>query len=251
MLSTKSNLSLTKKEQSMKKIIIGAAIALVMSTSLFANTWTNNIGLGFSVPITNYKAKDSIFYDTATTSTDKKTEVAFDIQGMYLGYHQNGFTVKGALSLGIGTISDLYPEDGSMQRGIGVNIVETLGIGYSFIRSDKAVLALTAGIGLQEGIYPRKVKLITGINSSEEHDVTDTLFTFNLGADLTAVIRSSEKFGFYASLYAGWIPTGFVKSEDKVEVTSGGTTSSTTKSITEDLNGTFFFAPTIGVVWTF
>ena len=250
MLSTKSNLSLTKKEQSMKKIIIGAAIALVMSTSLFANTWTNNIGLGFSVPVTNYKAKDSIFYDTATTSTDKKTEVAFDIQGMYLGYHQNGFTVKGALSLGIGTISDLYPENGSLERGIGVNIVETLGIGYSFIRSDKAVLALTAGIGLQEGIYPRKVKIAL-LNSSEEHDVTDTFFTFNLGADLTAVIRSSDKFGFYASLYAGWIPTGFVKSEDKVEVTKNGTTSSTTESLTKDLDGTFFFAPTIGVVWTF
>lgn len=232
----------------MKKIIIGAAIALVMSTSLFANTWTNNIGLGFSVPITMLKAKDSIFNDTLTSTTDKKTEVAFDIQGMYLGYHQNGFTVKGALSLGIGTISDLYEDSGSLERGIGVNIVETLGIGYSFIRSDKAVLALTAGIGLQEGIYPRKVKLI---NSSEEHDVTDTFFTFNLGADLTAVIRSSEKFGFYASLYAGWIPTGFVKREDKVEKTVNGTTTSTTESFTKDLDGTFFFAPTIGVVWTF
>ena len=250
MLSTKSNLSLTKKEQSMKKIIIGAAIALVMSTSLFANTWSNNIGLGFSVPVTNYKAKDNIFWDTENTFTDKKTEVAFDIQGMYLGYHQNGFTVKGALSLGIGTISDLYPENGSLERGIGVNIVETLGIGYSFIRSDKAVLALTAGIGLQEGIYPRKVKIAL-LNSSEEHDVTDTFFTFNLGADLTAVIRSSDKFGFYASLYAGWIPTGFLKEEDKVEVTKNGTTTSTTESITKDLDGTFFFAPTIGVVWTF
>lgn len=234
----------------MKKIILGAAVALLMSTSLFAKTWTNNIGVGFTVPITMMKAKNEIFVDTLTSATDKKTEVAFDVSGMYLGYHESGFTVKGALGLGIGTISDMYEENGSLETGVGFNVFETLGVGYSFVHTNSAVLALTGGFGCQAGIYPRKVKK-SFLGYSKEEDITDTNFTFNLGADLTAIIRTSNKFGFYASCYVGWIPTGFVKEENKVETTEGGTTTSTTISKTEDLNGTVFIAPTIGVVWTF
>ena len=224
----------------MKKIILGAAVALLMSTSLFANTWTNNIGLGFSVPITMVKAKDPIFYDADSKGATKdKTQLGFNIAGMYLGYHESGFTVKGTLSLGVGYMSDYWvDEKGETDPGLGVNGVETLGVGYSFIHTDRVVLAATGGIGFQEGVYTYNEKI-----GDSETDYTNTFFTFNLGADLTAILRTSDKFGFYGSVYVGWIPTGTVSREVK---------SGSTKTTNDyDLKGNVMIAPTIGVVWTF
>ncbi len=220
----------------MKKIILGAAVALLMSTSLFAKTWTNNIGLGFSVPITMVKAKDAVFYDADSKGTTKdKTQLGFNVAGMYLGYHESGFTVKGALSLGVGYMSEYCPD---AEPGLGFNGVETLGVGYSFIHTDRVVLAATGGIGFQEGIYTYNEKV-----GNFERDITDTFFTLSLGGDFTAILRTSDKFGFYGSVYVGWIPTGTLSREVK----SG----STTVKDDVDLNGNVMIAPTIGVVWTF
>lgn len=217
----------------MKKIILGAAVALLISASLFAKTWTNNIGLGFSVPITMLKAKEPVFYDSGDSK--EKTQLGFNIAGMYLGYHESGFTVKGALSLGVGYMKDFWlnTNDNTTDSAIGFNAFETLGVGYSFVHTDKAVLALTGGFGLQEGVYI----------SPSDSDITVTLIDFSLGADLTAIIRSSEGFGFFGSIYVGWIPTGTVSREEK-----DGSSKST---YNEDLNGNLTIAPTIGVVWTF
>lgn len=232
----------------MKKIILGAAVALLMSTSLFAKTWTNNIGLGFSVPITMVKAKDPIFYDSGDTKanmklTKEKTQLGFNVAGMYLGYHESGFTVKGSLSLGVGYISDYWPDVNfdnkvSTDPGIGFNAFETLGVGYSFVHTDKAVLAATAGLGFQESIYTYNIKI-----GDSETDITDTFFTLSLGGDFTAIIRTSDGFGFFGSVYVGWIPTGTYSTEAK----------SGSKKTTEDLDlkGNVVIAPTIGVVWTF
>ena len=232
----------------MKKII-GIAVALLMTTGLFAKTWTNNIGVGFTVPITMMQSKDDIFIESATEKTNKQTFTSFGIQGMYLGYHQSGFTVKGVLDITFGMFSNAYYDDG-LQDVFSVNIAESLGIGYSFIHTDKVVLAATGGIGLSTAIVPFKFETV-GIGGSDEHDITLYGTTFNLGADLTGIIRTSPKFGFYGSIYVGWIPTGSFKAEDKYEKTRGGTTTSTTNTETHDLNGTVFIAPTIGVVWTF
>ena len=224
----------------MKKII-GIAVALLMTTGLFAKTWTNNIGVGFTVPITMVEAKKDIFPDGDSLSA-KRTFTSYGVQGMYLGYHENGFTVKGAFDLTFGSWEKAYEDSDGWQDVVNICLSETLGVGYSFVHSDSVVLAATAGIGLSSAIAPYKYTVIT-----EEHDVTLTSTTFNLGADLTGIIRTSPKFGFYGSIYVGWIPFGTAKIEDKVEI--GNT--STTNTDSWDLKGNMFIAPTIGVVWTF
>ncbi len=235
----------------MKKIIIGV-LALVMSTSLFAKSWTSNVGVGFTVPITMVQGKDNIFIESLTSSTDKKTFTTYGLQGMYLGYHDNGFTFKGKLDLAFGMDKKTYYDytDKEFKDILAINLNETLGVGYSFIRSEKVLLAATAGIGLSQIIIPYK----TGVKyngTSTDQETTITYTTFNLGADLTAILRTSQKFGFYASFYIGWIPFGNAKTENKIETTSGGTTNSNTTTNTKDLNGNIFIAPTIGLVWTF
>ena len=231
----------------MKKRIIGAVIAVALSAGAFAKTWTNNVGVGLTVPVSIMHGKDAIFFDsydssTQTSKTTKdKTAVSYNVLGSYLGYHENGFTVKGALSLGIAAIPEWFYDDGATP-GIGVSLTETIGAGYSFIRSDRFVLAATGGFGLQEIIIPHSHK-----NALVELDITDTLITFNLGADITAILKTSDTFGFFASCYLGWIPFGQYKQEVKRTVNS----SSTTITNTVDLDGSFFIAPSIGLQWVF
>ena len=220
----------------MKKIIGVLAIALV-ATGLFAKTWTNNVGVGFALPINGLQVDSSIFKDWSP-------QISYDIQGMYLGYHENGFTVRGSFDLGVGTVKDFWYDTvkKEYEYGIGVDLREQIGVGYSFIRSEKFVLALTAGIGLKETIIPRTE---TVLNTTT--DTTGTIFLFDLGGDLTALVRFSERFGMFFNMHAGFVPFGkFYISEEKKD---GSTTTTTDTDF--DLKKTYLIAPSVGFAWTF
>lgn len=236
----------------MKKIILGAAVALLMSAGLFAKTWTNNIGVGFSVPVTLMSAKDPIFYDSGDTQVSltlkkDKMHLGFNVAGMYLGYHENGFTVKGALSLGVGYASDYWISNDlsgkvSVDPALGFNGLETLGVGYSIVHTDKVVFSVLGGMGFQENVY--SYKQTTGLlGQVYEDDITNFFFTFSLGADVTLMLRSPDGFGFFSSIYVGWIPFGTVSREERTNYGKA--------SVDADLKGNVVIAPTIGVVWSF
>lgn len=220
----------------MKKIIGVLAIALV-ATGLFAKTWTNNVGVGFALPFNGFQVD-------ASNSKDLSPQISYDIQGMYLGYHENGFTVRGSLDLGVGTVKDFWYDTAKKEYeyGIGVDLREQIGVGYSFIRSEKFVLALTAGIGLKETIIPRTE---TVLNTTT--DTTGTIFLFDLGGDLTALVRFSERFGMFFNVHAGFVPFGkfYTSSETKV----GSTTTTTDKDY--NLKTTYIIAPSLGFAWSF
>lgn len=221
----------------MKKIV-GLLLVALMATGLFAKTWTNNVGVGFAVPINGFKL------DSSDVQLFDDKQIAYDVQGMYLGYHENGFTVRGSLNLGIGTVKDLWFDivEKNFVYGIGVDLKENIGVGYSFIRSRKFVLALTAGIGLQETIYPREEKV-----GSVTTTTTYTSFLFSLGGDLTSIVRFSDKFGMFFNLNAGFAPFAKLYGEEKTE------TSSTTTTVDKDydLKSTYTITPSVGFVWTF
>ena len=237
----------------MKKVVLGAAVALLMSAGLFAKTWTNNVGVGLSVPISMVSAKDPIFFDSGDTqatmtSTKDKTQFGFNVGAMYLGYHQSGFTVKGALSAGVGYMSDYWASIDTAGRvsvdpALGFNALESIGVGYSIVHTDKVVFALTGGVAFMESTYSEK--LITNL---VEDELTNSLFAFSLGGDATVILRSADGFGFFASVFVGWIPVGSVSHEQKVSVGNLGTSKTT---IETDLKGNVIIAPTIGVSWTF
>lgn len=220
----------------MKKIIGVLAIALV-ATGLFAKTWTNNVGVGFALPFNGFQVD-------ASNSKDLSPQISYDIQGMYLGYHENGFTVRGSLDLGVGTVKDFWYDTAKKEYeyGIGVDLREQIGVGYSFIRSEKFVLALTAGIGLKETIIPR-----TETVGNVTTDTTGTIFLFDLGGDLTALVRFSERFGMFFNVHAGFVPFGkfYTSSETKV----GSTTTTTDKDY--NLKTTYIIAPSLGFAWSF
>ncbi len=227
----------------MKKIFSVMAIAL-LATGLFAKTWTNNVGVGLAFPINKFEydyeneAKQSV--------TFRQTQISYDAQGLYLGYHENGFTVRGSFDLGIGTIKDMWGDE----NGIGVNLKEQIGVGYSFIRSEKFVLALTGGLGLQETIFPREDKVVYGTDSYTR-DRTVTSLMLNIGADLTALVRFSEKFGMFFNMHAGFVPFGKIYLEEKREGSSKSSSSSITVNTDYDLKKTYTITPSVGVVWTF
>ncbi len=220
----------------MKKIIGVLAIALV-ATGLFAKTWTNNVGVGFALPINGFQVDIS-------NSKDLSPQISYDIQGMYLGYHENGFTVRGSFDLGVGTVKDFWYDTvkKEYEYGIGVDLREQIGVGYSFIRSEKFVLALTAGIGLKETIIPRTEKVLNTTT-----DTTGTIFLFDLGGDLTALVRFSERFGMFFNMHAGFVPFGkfYTSSETK----TGSTTTTTDKDY--NLKTTYIIAPSLGFAWSF
>ena len=222
----------------MKKIIGVLAIALV-ATGLFAKTWTNNVGVGFALPINKFEYD---YKKAGQSVTFKQTQISYDVQGLYLGYHENGFTVRGSFDLGIGTIKDMWGDE----NGIGVNLKEQIGVGYSFIRSEKFVLALTGGLGLQETIIPREDKVVIA-TASGTIDRTVTSLMLDIGADLTALVRFSEGFGMFFNMHAGFVPFGkfYTSSETK----AGSTTTTTNKDY--NLKTTYIIAPSLGFAWTF
>ena len=216
----------------MKKIFSVMAIAL-LATGLFAKTWTNNVGVGFAVPINGFQLDVS-------NSSNVGPQVSYDLQGLYLGYHENGFTVRGSLDVGVGTVMD--KKFWGDENGIGVNLKEHLGAGYSFIRSEKFLLALTAGIGLQETIFPREDTV-----GSVTTNTTATSLYFSIGGDLTALVHFSQKFGMYFNLNVGFAPFGKIYYSQ--ETKTGKTT--TTSDTNYDLKSTYTITPSLGFAWTF
>lgn len=221
----------------MKKIILGAAVALLMSTSLFAKTWTNNIGVGFSVPIS------SIGVDK--DGADDIFQIGYGVQGFYTGFHQNGFTVKASESVGVATSKDIGIQDSDTNVGVFSNL--EIGAGYSFIRTEKVTLSALGMFGLDISVYSDSGE--TTYNG-QKADYTDSIGTaiFSAGADLQAIFRFKPNFGMFCNIAGRYLIAGGTFGETEYKYKN---TTHTDSHSDGNLRGKFRIQPSIGVVWTF
>ena len=225
----------------MKKILFSLVFIFIFSTGAFSKTWQNNIGIGFSVPFSSIGVNKS--------GEDSINQLCYGAEGTYIGIHQNGFSIKADVSLGIATSKDISLQDRKINVGAFENVV--FGAGYSFVHTEKTVLGACAAFGVEMSQYSVKeddVKI-----DSEYYDVTKTisLVTFSAGADFFAVYRLSPRFGFFANLAARFIIVGNENYEYKQETTSKKSKNSSSSDNDIDLLGNFIVQPSIGLIWTF
>jgi opacity protein-like surface antigen len=223
----------------MKKLLIAAFAAAVLTGGAFAKTWTNNIGVGFTLPISTVGAKDKTVNGQNFDFGDLK-QIGYGVEGTYIGVHENGFTAKADVSVGVATSKDVQLQDESTNLGVFENVY--IGAGYSFINSEKALLGLTAMLGVNCSQYKSKETI-----SGWDYDNTFTLASFGVGGDIFGLYRFKPNFGMFANVGIRYLVVGGVKYER--EVTKNNTT--TTSSFDFDASGKLSIQPTIGVIWTF
>ncbi len=224
----------------MKKIFSVMAIAL-LATGLFAKTWTNNVGVGFTVPISTIGIDKS--------GADDIFQVGYGVKGFYLGYHQNGFTVRAAESLGLATSKDIKLQDRDTNLGFFSNL--DLGAGYSFIRDDKMTLSLLGMIGLDIAAYSTSR---SSTYDKKSADLTATLgyAMFSVGADAYFAFKFKPNFGLFADVACRYLVAGGSFGETEYEYKNGSKTETVKFDTTDgDLRGKFRIQPSIGVVWSF
>lgn len=228
----------------MKKIFAIFAISAIALTSASAKKWTNNVGVGFTMPISQIgvdeKGADDVF------------QIGYGIEATYFGVHENGFTAKADLSGGLLTTKDISIQGDKTNLGGFYNIA--LGAGYSFVNTEKLTFGLTGMLGFDLATYSDSEDDITyDEKKCESVDYTLSYGIFSVGADLFVSYRIKEHFGFFANLSARYLAVG--GTTDKIEWTWKDSDGRKRKDSSEgdgsDLAGKFRIQPTIGVVWNF
>lgn len=171
----------------MKKLFIKIAFFIFGATNVFA--WTN---------ITQFGIKGSV-PKKITTNGDFSADYTFNSTGMELGYigiFNSGLAIKGDVNLGLGSITgDFSTFSNPDLPPMNFNVAEKLGVGYSFINSDKITLAafFDFGVSLDYAISMKKFIDKTVTTSLENK-------AFFLGGDITAIFTPSKIFSLYASV---------------------------------------------------
>jgi len=227
----------------MKKIFLISVFFLFLANFSFAKTWTNNIAAGLT-------------FEDLSIGVDKKnaddiTQLGYGIDGSYIGFHENGFTAKANVAIGVATSKDVSIQtDKNTNIGAFENV--SFGVGYSFVRTDRFLFGSTAMMGVEMSQY--------SVNSEDEElngvkydDLTTSLslVTFSFGADIFAVFHFSERFGFYANIAARYLIAGDAKIEYKYETSSKSSKKSEILTDDYSLFGNFVIQPTLGVIWRF
>ncbi len=219
----------------MKKLCIMALFAMVMG-SAFAE-WKSAGGVSLSVPFTHF--------DTDAFGTVNQTAVG--LTGSYLGYAQNGFTVKGALSAGAAFTGDVPLGTDSGSKG-GMYADISLGAGYSFIRSEKWLLSATGLFALSFSRYTQKSKTVTDAQLGKAERVySAALCNLAFGADITAAHRIGNKMSICAGIQFRYIPGGTTFQS----VLNGKDDYARIDLHTDDIFTSFQIAPSIGLMWSF
>lgn len=215
----------------MKKFFISILAFAIFSESAFSKQWTNNIGAGASFPLSSI--------GVSKTGANDIFQTGYGIEGTYIGLHENGFTAKANISIGLSSSDDLSAKE-QTNRGVFENIA--LGAGYSFVNSTKALFGISGMFGIEMGQYSF---------SDEESETSLSLVTISFGTDIFAVYRLNERIGLFANLNTRWIADGTARSQIETESEANGSKKQVTNSENTDLSGKFILQPTIGVIWSF
>ncbi len=228
----------------MKKIFAIFALSALALASACAKKWTNNVGVGFTLPISQIGVDES--------GADDVFQIGYGIEGTYVGIHESGFTAKADLGAGLATSKDISIQGDKTNLGGFYNIA--LGAGYSFVNTEKLTFGLTGMLGFDLATYSDSEDDITyDEKKCESVDHTLSYGIFSVGADLFVSYRIKEHFGFFANLSARYLAVG--GTTDEIEWTWKDSNGRKRKDSSEgdgsDLAGKFRIQPTIGVVWNF
>ena len=224
----------------MKRIISAAAILCLFTAGASAKKWTNNVGVGLDFQNSTFSIDSDSYSDIVQNG--------FGIQGSYIGVHENGFTAKFDLSMGLAFTDDVKIQDND--TNVGFYESYSLGAGYSFVNNERFLVGITGMIGLETGSYVFDETVTVGL---EEHDVTTTQsdILFSAGADVFARVKVSEHFGFYANLGVRWQAAGIAIFEREDSYENGGTTYTSETDSNEMIFGKCVVEPSVGVMWVF
>lgn len=227
-----------------KKIFIAALVWAALSGSAFAKKWTNNIGVGASLPVS------SVGVDKK--GVDDIDQIGYGVEGVYMGLHENGFTAKASISIGVMTSRDVSVQQ-ERKTNIGVFENISLGAGYSFVSTERFLLGALGVVGIELGQYSVEEDdvAVNGGAATGDSKNSLSLVTASMGAELFAVCRLTVRFGLFAGLNARWILGGTASSENQEEWREGGKKWISTDSDDTNLLGKSIVQPTVGVIWTF
>lgn len=232
----------------MKKIFAFLLVGFLAIGGASAKKWTNNVGFGFALPVSQIGADES--------GADDIMQVGYGLEATYVGVHEGGFTAKADVSAGLATSKDIALQDSDTNLGYFSNF--SLGVGWSFVRTEKFTLSATGMVGFDiYSFFDSKDIDETDEANKRKYEELDTTFSmglFSVGADLFASYRTGEHFGFFANVSARYLVAGgsTFDSEWTYKDTESGyrKTESGTKD-GPDLLGKFRIQPTVGVVWNF
>lgn len=244
------------QESSMKKLLAFILIAGA-TTGAFAKKWpqwTNNVGGGITGNYSQIGADN-------TTSSDVIEQFGIGLEGIYLGYHENGFTAKADYAIGATASKDVTLQDKDTNIGFFTNIA--LGAGYSVPVTENLLFSFTGMVGADVSLFGDEKEDISyyyensdGTSDeaySADYAATVGLITLSIGGDILAKYSVSEHFGFFANISARWVIGGIETHETtytyQKERKQRELTAQTSKDY--DLLGKFRVEPTIGVIWTF
>ena len=220
----------------MKKFFISLLAFSVFSGTLFAKQWTNNIGAGMSIPFSTIGVNKN--------GADDINQLGYGVEGTYIGQHENGFIAKANVSIGLATSKDISVQERNTNLGVFENVA--LGIGYSFVNTERALFGLAGMAGVELGQYSLEEE-----KNSDSIETSYSLVTVSFGTDIFSVYKISERIGFFANLNARWIIAGTARREVTTESKNNGKKKQETDSSSTDLLGKFIVQPSIGVIWSF
>ena len=216
----------------------------------FAQSWESNAGVGLSVPYSRIGVDESGVSDIS--------QLCFGIEGFYLGYHENGFTIKGDYTVALTTTKDITLQNHETNAGFFMNTA--IGAGYSFAPAEKWLLSLTLMVGADVSLFTDSEETVTYDKDYVQDKKADcdrsySLITLNLGGDILTRYKMGEHFGVFASLSARYIVGGWGTDETTYTFYNAGASRRTKDSDKEsedsDLFGYFSIQPALGVCWTF
>ena len=224
--------------------------SLFAAAASFAQSWESNAGVGLSVPYSKIGVDERGAGDIS--------QLCFGAEGFYLGYHENGFTVKGDYTVALTTTKDINLQNHQTNAGFFMNTA--IGAGYSFTPDEKWLLSFTMMVGADISLFTDSDETVTYEkdyvrDNKADYDRSFSMVTLNLGADILTRYKMGEHFGVFASLSARYIIGGWGTDETTYTFynTSGSSRSKDNdKTSTDtDLLGYFRVQPTLGVCWTF
>lgn len=221
----------------MKKLLISVALICLSVSAVSAKKWTNNIASGITYQNSYLGYKDADVYQKSG-----------GLQLSYIGVHENGFTAKAAFNVGLAFSNDIDLQEADLNIGAYASYI--LGAGYSFIDGDNALMGFTANVGLDTYEYTFTDSIYSGgVRTKRESELSTIMVS--LGLDLFVRVKSSEHFGYYASVGVRYLPAGFVTSTYEEETGTGSSAVKNEYSDEDTLSGKYLIEPAIGIVWTF
>jgi len=227
----------------MKKILFFIAFSLLAS-NIFAKKWTNNVGVGLTLPYSVIGSDSS--------SGEDINQLGFGAEGFYLGCHESGFTVKADYAIGATFTKNISLQDKNTNVGFFTNVA--LGAGYSIPLTEKLLLSLTGMCGFDASIFTEAdedVEYAEASDSRADYETTLTLATLSIGGDIQLRYKFDSHLGLFGNFSARYIIGGLCATES-IYTYDYDDRERTDKSTSDyDLWGKFRVQPTLGVCWTF